>query len=476
MISTDPVKGFPISQQSEINIESQGFQMNSANINSQSAFPTVYTSVSMVTVTNQPSTVVSTEEMTSLGLDTINPRQQKYYNILVQEADRRQYLVLGAYNGAHTKIKMKCPNKHIIEITPNSFRCGTGCVKCLDNCPIQAKEELYSQAKTRGYQILGVYINTHTKIRMQCPNKHVIDITPNSFKRGTTCAKCNGNCPIQSEEDLHLQAAERGYKILGNYHNSETKIKMQCPNNHIIDIRPDNFKSYGSCAKCTDMCPIQAKEDLYSKAVERDYRILGTYINARSKILMECRNKHLIEIFPTNFKRGSGCKVCEESSGEQLVRAALEYLNLSFTSQYVLSSLMNRHYDFMIILHNQQRVFIEWDGGQHFGYCSLFHKTDQDFFEDQQHDIIKTQQVMNYRNKMIRIDYTWLDKRVEEIAGFIMQGIQSSQILVLSNPQMYEWLSSRIIIPDDTVPIIKKTVSIKLVIKDHRQSSVKQNS
>lgn len=41
---------------------------------------------------------------------------------------------------------------------------------------------------------------------------------------------------------------------------------------------------------------------------------------------------------------------------------------------------------------------------------------------------------------MIRIDYTWLNKTVEEIAQSILWGLQSNQQLIVSNPDMYQWL------------------------------------
>ena len=361
-------------------------------------------------INNSTSFIVDADTLPTRALGTMNPRQRKYYDILVQ------------------------------------------------------------QSKLRGFQVLGIYINNDTKIQMRCPNKHIIEITPDSFKHGSNCARCSGHCPLQSEETLYLRAAERGYQVLGTYRGTNIKIQMQCPSQHIIEITPYDFTSNHECAVCYGNSKTQSKEDLYSLAVKRGYQILGTYFNAGTKISMKCPNKHVTEIRPDNFKSGAGCSICDESSGEQLVRTTLEWLKLPFTSQYVLSSLPSRRYDFVVTLLNQQRIFIEWDGPQHFIVSDLFHFGEEEKFIDGQGvDILKTQEVINHRCKMIRIDYTWLQKGIEAIGRFIIDGIKSSQALIVSSPGMYQWLSSKIVIPNDMDSKVEKRRSVRLIIKDNVQ-------
>ena len=107
------------------------------------------------------------------------------------------------------------------------------------------------------------------------------------------------------------------------------------------------LKQGDGCAKCADKCPIQAREILYSQAIQRGYQILGDYVNTHTKIAMLCPDKHRLEITPHSFKQGHGCGICEESAGEQLLRATLISLNRSLKSQYILPLLPNRKYDFV---------------------------------------------------------------------------------------------------------------------------------
>jgi len=354
------------------------------------------------------------------------------------------YKVLGTYISNHRKIQMQCPEKHYFEITPANFKSGHGCAQCAGKCPVQAKEQLYVQAQQRGFQVLGSYVDSCTKIQMQCPKKHVFEITPANFKSDHGCAQCTGQCPVQAREDLRMQAQERNYIVLGIYTNDQTKIQMQCREQHLLEITPTDFKSGRGCAKCAENCPIQAREQFYAQAQDRGFRVINPYVNNRIKVQMQCPEKHLFEIQPASFKNGHGCRVCAESAGEQLLRRLLTALQLPFESQYILPSLPNRKYDFAII-QPEKTTFIEWDGQQHFSYPNLFHKNKEEFSQGQELDILKTQEVINCRYQMIRIDYTWLKKSVEEIGQWILNAMESPHALIVSNSAMYMWLSVKIV-------------------------------
>ena len=60
----------------------------------------------------------------------MSPQKQQYYDLLVAVAVERDYQVLGIYVDTHTKIEMQCPDNHRFEITPRSFKSGNGCARC----------------------------------------------------------------------------------------------------------------------------------------------------------------------------------------------------------------------------------------------------------------------------------------------------------------------------------------------------------
>jgi hypothetical protein len=131
--------------------------------------------------------------------------------------------------------------------------------------------------------------------------------------------------------------------------------------------------------------------------------------------------------------------VCNGSGGEQLVAAALDLLKLQYISQYSLPG-QTFKYDFATGIKGMNST-IEWDGGQHFRFIEHFHSTQEEFLHRRDCDCQKTKNILNLNCKMIRIDHTWSNKSVQEIAQFIYNALQSNELLILSNSEMYQWLT-----------------------------------
>jgi hypothetical protein len=72
----------------------------------------------------------------------------------------------------------------------------------------------------------------------------------------------------------------------------------------------------------------------------------------------------------------------------------------------------------------------------------FFHKIYDNFIYSQNCDREKTKDIINLNCKMIRIDYTWSNKSIEQIAQSILWGLQSNEQLIVSNPDMYQWFTN----------------------------------
>jgi hypothetical protein len=153
---------------------------------------------------------------------------------------------------------------------------------------------------------------------------------------------------------------------------------------------------------------------------------------------MKCDKNHHIMMRPSNFKAGQGCGICNQSKGERLVSLALGYLNIEFKPQYSFPN-SDKSYDFGFNSY-KGGVLIEWDGIQHFSYTPYFHDQNRSFEQERLNDVTKTKDVLIRGNKLIRIDYTWIDKSVEELGNFISNVVDSADLLIVSTPEMYSWL------------------------------------
>ena len=249
-----------------------------------------------------------------------------------------------------------------------------------------------------------------------------------------------------------------GDRISGTNFNVE--FLWMCQSNHRFrkpepkNVIEDRYWAYVLCHICDKkQQDEEAKHRKYLEfetiAKNRNFSITGRYQDHNTEIEMICPQSHTIQLSPQSFITGSGCYLCNESLGEQLIRATLDGLGLAFISQY---TLLKRRYDFVII---SPTVVIEWDGGQHFTQNRLYHRDENHFRQQQQIDILKTQRILDYRCKMIRIDYTWLRQSIERISRFIKDSMYSSDYLTVSTPLMYLWLTSKVVIPSKTRLVIR---------------------
>lgn len=355
-------------------------------------------------------------------------------------AKERGYQIIGQYVNSSTPVDMICDNGHQISVRPSNLKKGSLCRKCQGLCKDQAKEEFDRLANDIGYQIISGYVNAHTKTKLICPNGHSFEIAPTNFKRGHGCAICAHVSFDDSKNSFLEKAKELNYTVIGKYIKNNISIEVICNNGHQVSVRPDHFKAGHHCKKCSGMCPEQAEDELKDLAKSRGYQIVGSYTNSHNKIDMICPNGHSFIISPTHFKSGQECNICQESSGEQIVRRSLEEIGVKISSQVILDELPRKRYDFMFEK-GSKRFFIECDGGQHFKLIPLYHKDEEDFNERRKTDIIKTKVIVERGNTIIRLDDDWIKRNGSSgVIRLINDTIRSDESLVVSNRELYKWL------------------------------------
>lgn len=112
------------------------------------------------------------------------------------------------------------------------------------------KNKFFHLLANRGYKILGQYVDSHTKLLTLCPNGHKYIALPYSFKAGHGCSICAGINKDKAQANFIKITKERNYSIIGPYINTMTKIDMVCPKGHSCTISPDNFKNGKGCRIC----------------------------------------------------------------------------------------------------------------------------------------------------------------------------------------------------------------------------------
>lgn len=136
--------------------------------------------------------------------------------------------------------------------------------------------------------ISNAYKNNTTEISLECVNHGVFQrkwskISDRIKRKLSPCAKCNiekqQNNQKSTPEEVKNFIEERGFKLLKieEYKSSqESDIKIQCPKNHIFNIRFNNFKTTERCTKCfcvTSSCQLEVYD--YIKSIYANEIILN---------------------------------------------------------------------------------------------------------------------------------------------------------------------------------------------------------
>jgi hypothetical protein len=163
-----------------------------------------------------------------------------------------------------------------------------------------------------GYQLLSkIYKNTNSKIKVKCPYDHVYEVTFGNFKIGRRCPGCFNNKQTHSYKHVKDFIEKEGYQLLSKtYKNANSKIKIKCPYDHVYEVTFGNFYRGQRCAKCNG--GIRLTYDYVKAFIEKEgYQLLSdTYKNARSKLKIKCSHNHVYETIFDVFQRGCRCPIC----------------------------------------------------------------------------------------------------------------------------------------------------------------------
>lgn len=113
---------------------------------------------------------------------------------------------------------------------------------------------------------------------------------------------------IEDVEEVFINA---GYKLLSScYINAKTKLLLECPKGHQTFISYGNFKAGRRCRFCRHNAPVTY--DVVKKEFEkRGYKLLSkTYKNASTKLKYICPKGTEGDVGWNGFQRGHGCPCC----------------------------------------------------------------------------------------------------------------------------------------------------------------------
>ena len=248
--------------------------------------------------------------------------------------------ILGEYINNRTKIKCKCKiDEYEWEARPSDLLNNHGCPKCGIKSRVEKRskthEDFINELKeiNNDIEVLEKYVNAITKIKVRCKvDGYEWEVRPDSLLKGSGCPKCAGNIQLTHEEFINrIKNINNDIEILGEYVNSQTKIKCKCKiDGHKWEIRPNDLLNNHGCPKCAGNIKKTTEEFINElKEINSDIEIIGEYINDRTKIKCKCKiDGYEWEVTPHNLLKGTGCPKCGiKSRVEKQIKTHEEFIN-----------------------------------------------------------------------------------------------------------------------------------------------------
>ena len=369
-------------------------------------------------------------------------------------------------------------NNHEWDVLPNNFLSkGTRCPICSDPSSTQNRQikqdkfvkEVYDLVGEE-YSVLGYYEKNNIPILMRhnCDdcNNHEYSVRRSDFLNDVRCPKCFGTHQKTTEEFKKevYDLVGNEYEVVGEYINNYTLIEIKhnvC--NRSKPVNPNNFLRGSTCWFCSEESKHANRRKTHEEFVREvfekvgnEYSVLGEYLGGGIHIQMQ-HNKcgNIYSVTPGHFLDGERCPECNEPKGEKTIGNHLnsnnwikisnkEFEKLNNINKYSVNYYIPQKtfngligmgggllsYDYYIPKFN---LLIEFQGIQHEKLVKRFHKTEEDFLKQKEHDRRKKQYTIDNNINFLEIWYYDI-KNTKQILESKLQELSTKQIVLFLSP------------------------------------------
>lgn len=254
------------------------------------------------------------------------------------------------------------------------------------------------------------YNGAKEKVKIICPVHGIFEQIPRVHDHQESgCYTCHHN---GTQENFILKSKivhkdKYDYSLV-KYKNNREKVKIVCKQHGVFLQSPNKHLAGQDCPKCS-----KSYNPTTSEFIEKATLIHGQqydytktkYVTSEQKIIIICKKHGEFLQTPLAHLRGSGCKKCKQSKGENAIEKWLIENKVLYAKQKTFLNCRYKnvlHFDFYLKDYN---ICIEFDGSQHiFGWWK---KNSKEKLEDtKRKDTIKNLYCINNDIRLIRIPHT----------------------------------------------------------------------
>jgi len=286
------------------------------------------------------------------------------------------------YKNSNTKVKIICPEHGVFYQTPSKHLSGRGCsfcggsVKKNNNYFINKSKEVHGNKYD--YSLID-YKSMKQKVKIICPYHGVFEQKAESHLNGHICRHCyienkkyNNDIFIEKSDKVH--SSKYDYSLV-DYKNSNTKVKIICPEHGIFEQNPSQHLLGQGCKFCADDNKKLTIIDFIKKSKEihgDKYIYRDDYINNYTKVKIICPYHGEFHQAPNYHMLGQGCPICNVSKLERNLMMVLDEYGICYQQQKKFNDCKNVNelpFDFYLPKLN---ICIECNGKQHYDSIDYF--------------------------------------------------------------------------------------------------------
>lgn len=286
------------------------------------------------------------------------------------------------YKDKSTPIKFTCPIHGDFYTPPAVFlKNREGCPKCGTIAHNRAMLHYYKQKASKrfnnyyNYDLINLnnYLNSNTKVPIECPKHGVFYNDMYSHAKGKRCFECaRENRNLTLDEFINRSNRIHGKKYdysLVTFRYIVDKVTIICPIHgpFIQEVRSHISKC--GCPKCSREAMFSTREIFVEKAkkVHGDRYLYDKviYTGRSNKVIVTCKKHGDFLVRPKlHISGGTGCPKCNISFGEITITSLLDKLNIEYHREYTPErSVRLYRYDFYLPDFN---LLIEFHSRQHY--------------------------------------------------------------------------------------------------------------
>lgn len=180
-------------------------------------------------------------------------------------------------------------------------------------------EEFINKANhvhNNGYRYPGKYINSKTKISIECEAHGIFYQKPGDHLQGQGCLKCKiDKQRLASGEVIKRSRNAHGnkYDYPGPYKDTMSKMPIICSEHGTFYQNVNVHLSGSGCPMCCSPNQRSSMSSFIKRAHKihgNEYQYYGSYLNARTKISISCKIHGIFYQTPDNHLHGQGCPKC----------------------------------------------------------------------------------------------------------------------------------------------------------------------